>query len=162
MSLIAFFVFPFVSSYSQFSLLFCRPVRVRKMGADSNRKYNIMNLRQQVDIAKWKSIKMMREDNKKVFKANRNDEEPKFGAGSEFGRDAKDEARRKKFGIISKVGQWTWVGLLMAEMLARLFSGLFSGVFSGLFSGVFSGLFSRPFSRLLSGLSAMLSARLFV
>merc|ERR1712228_871766 len=35
----------------------------------------------------------------KVFKANRNEDEPKFGAGSEFG---KDEARRKKFGIISR------------------------------------------------------------
>ena len=79
-------------------------VRVRKIGAESNRKYNIMNLKNKVDVAKWKSIKMMREDNKKVFKANRNDEEPKFGAGSEFGKDAKEEARRKKFGIISKVG----------------------------------------------------------
>ena len=78
-------------------------VRVRKIGAESNRKYNIMNLKNKVDVAKWKSIKMMREDNKKVFKANRNDEEPKFGAGSEFGKDAKEEARRKKFGIISKV-----------------------------------------------------------
>ena len=62
-----------------------------------------MNLKKQVDIAKWKNIKMLREDNKKVFKANRNEEEPKFGAGSEFGKDAKEEARRKKFGIISKV-----------------------------------------------------------
>jgi len=77
-------------------------VRVRKIGAETNRKYHIMNLKKQVDIAKWKNIKMLREDNKKVFKANRNEEEPKFGAGSEFGKDAKEEARRKKFGIISK------------------------------------------------------------
>ena len=27
---------------------------------------------------------------------------PKFGAGSEYGREQKDEARRKKYGIIQK------------------------------------------------------------
>jgi transcription initiation factor TFIIF subunit alpha len=26
----------------------------------------------------------------------------RFGAGSEFGRDAREEARRKKFGIVSR------------------------------------------------------------
>jgi transcription initiation factor TFIIF subunit alpha len=44
---------------------------------------------------------MERENNMKDFKAMEEDM-PKFGAGSEYNRDQKEEARRKKFGIISK------------------------------------------------------------
>jgi len=43
---------------------------------------------------------MVRENNRKDFV--REDDMPKFGAGSEFGRDVREEARRKKYGIISK------------------------------------------------------------
>ncbi|KAH8034826.1 hypothetical protein HPB51_003113 [Rhipicephalus microplus] len=46
------------------------------------------------------SVRMERENNMKEFKME--DEMPKFGAGSEFGRDQKEEARRKKYGIIMK------------------------------------------------------------
>ncbi|KAH7935268.1 hypothetical protein HPB52_005170 [Rhipicephalus sanguineus] len=46
------------------------------------------------------AIRMERENNMKEFKME--DEMPKFGAGSEFGRDQKEEARRKKYGIIMK------------------------------------------------------------
>jgi len=43
---------------------------------------------------------MVRENNRKDFV--REDDMPKFGAGSEFGRDVREEARRKKYGIKSK------------------------------------------------------------
>lgn len=46
---------------------------------------------------------MERENNLKEYKtANDLDTMPKFGAGSEYGRDLKEEARRKKYGIIMK------------------------------------------------------------
>ena len=41
---------------------------------------------------------MVRENNRKEF-VREEDDLPKFGAGSEFGRQEKEEARRKKFGI---------------------------------------------------------------
>ena len=44
---------------------------------------------------------MVRENNQKT-KAGQEEEQPKFGAGSEFGREQKEEARRKKFGFVSK------------------------------------------------------------
>lgn len=53
-----------------------------------------------VDVAKWSQVKMERENNMKDFKAD--EEMPKFGAGSEYGREAREEARRKKFGVTLK------------------------------------------------------------
>jgi transcription initiation factor TFIIF subunit alpha len=56
-----------------------------------------------VDFSLWRNgaVKMERENNMREFKMN-DDDEPKFGAGSEYNRDQKEEARRKKFGIIAK------------------------------------------------------------
>lgn len=54
-----------------------------------------------VDFSKWAQVKMERENNMKEYKGLE-EELPKFGAGSEFGRDAREEARRKKFGITSR------------------------------------------------------------
>lgn len=54
-----------------------------------------------VDFSKWTQVKMERENNMKEYKGLE-EEMPKFGAGSEFGRDAREEARRKKFGITSR------------------------------------------------------------
>ena len=46
------------------------------------------------------SVRMERENNLKEYKSVYNiDAMPKFGAGSEYGREQKEEARRKKFGI---------------------------------------------------------------
>lgn len=45
---------------------------------------------------------MERENNMKEFKTGLDEDLPKFGAGSEYNRDQKEEARRKKFGIIAK------------------------------------------------------------
>ncbi|XP_015108361.1 general transcription factor IIF subunit 1 [Diachasma alloeum] len=69
----------------------------------SKKKHNVMrfngNLR--VNFSEWAQVKMERENNMKEFKGI-DEDMPKFGAGSEFGRDAREEARRKKFGITSK------------------------------------------------------------
>ncbi|CAH2099467.1 unnamed protein product [Euphydryas editha] len=67
------------------------------------KKYHVMrfNATLNVDFAKWTNVKMERENNIKEFKGIE-EEMPKFGAGSEYGRDMREEARRKKFGIISR------------------------------------------------------------
>jgi transcription initiation factor TFIIF subunit alpha len=54
-----------------------------------------------VDFAQWRAVKMERENNMKEFKGF-DEDMPKFGAGSEFNREQKEEARRKRFGIIAK------------------------------------------------------------
>jgi Transcription initiation factor IIF, alpha subunit (TFIIF-alpha) len=54
-----------------------------------------------IDFSQWRNIKLERENNMKEFRGME-EELPKFGAGSEYNRDQKEEARRKKFGIIAK------------------------------------------------------------
>ena len=50
-----------------------------------------------MDPAKWPQVRMVREPNKKADKTAVDDEEnPKFGAGSEFGREQREEARRRR------------------------------------------------------------------
>ncbi|XP_022192513.2 general transcription factor IIF subunit 1 isoform X2 [Nilaparvata lugens] len=82
------------SSVQEFS------IRVPKNG---RKKHHMMRFNSvlNVDFSKWAQVKMERENNMKEFKGP-DDDQPKFGAGSEFGRDAKEEARRKKYGIITK------------------------------------------------------------
>ncbi|XP_053694782.1 general transcription factor IIF subunit 1 [Sabethes cyaneus] len=67
------------------------------------KKYHVMrfNATLNVDFTQWRSVKMERENNLKEFKGF-DDELPKFGAGSEFNRDLREEARRKRYGIIAK------------------------------------------------------------
>merc|ERR1719369_2760833 len=45
---------------------------------------------------------MVRENNMKTFSHIPEEEMPKHGAGSEFGREQKEEARKKKFGYVSR------------------------------------------------------------
>lgn len=46
------------------------------------------------------TVRLERENNLREYKSAHNlDTMPKFGAGSEYGREQKEEARRKKFGI---------------------------------------------------------------
>ncbi|XP_054722451.1 general transcription factor IIF subunit 1-like, partial [Uloborus diversus] len=73
-----------------------------KMPKNKNKKFNVMrfNSSQKIDVAKWTSVKMERENNLKEFKSE--EDLPKYGAGSEFGREQREESRRKKYGIISK------------------------------------------------------------
>lgn len=67
------------------------------------KRYHVMrfNGNLEVDFAKWTQVKMERENNMREFKGQE-EEMPKFGAGSEFGREAKEEARRKKLGIVAR------------------------------------------------------------
>lgn len=59
------------------------------------------NATHKVDFAQWKNVKMERENS--VRDARPMEEEtPKFGAGSEYNREFKEEMRRKKFGFQPK------------------------------------------------------------
>lgn len=65
-----------------------------------NKKYNVMRFNEldNIDFNKWKSVKLDREFNLKEFKTGHDDEEaPKFGAGSVFGAEQREEARRKRY-----------------------------------------------------------------
>jgi len=85
---------PVAPSVQEFS------IRVPK---NSKKKHNVMrfNATLNVDFSKWTQVKMERENNMREYKGME-EEMPKFGAGSEFGRDAREEARRKKYGITSR------------------------------------------------------------
>uniref|UniRef100_A0A1Q3FWS1 Transcription initiation factor IIF subunit alpha n=1 Tax=Culex tarsalis TaxID=7177 RepID=A0A1Q3FWS1_CULTA len=67
------------------------------------KKYHVMrfNATLNVDFTQWRTVKMERENNLKEFKGM-DEDMPKFGAGSEFNRDLREEARRKRYGIIAK------------------------------------------------------------
>ena len=79
---------------------------VRIPARDESKKYNIMkfNGSPNIDFSKWDQARMVRENNQKIVNSTRpQDDEPKFGAGSVFGKAAKEEARLKKLGINRKV-----------------------------------------------------------
>ncbi|XP_059155268.1 general transcription factor IIF subunit 1-like [Physella acuta] len=74
---------------------------------DTRRKFTMMKFGtgSSVDFSKLgdQPVKIERENNLKEYKtANDLDMLPKFGAGSEYGRDQKEESRRKKYGIMLK------------------------------------------------------------
>ncbi|GFQ96385.1 general transcription factor IIF subunit 1 [Trichonephila clavata] len=73
-----------------------------KMPKNKSKCFNVMRFSHslKVDVTKWTQVKMERENNLKEFKAD--EDMPKFGAGSEFGREQREESRRKKYGIVSK------------------------------------------------------------
>lgn len=54
-----------------------------------------------VDFAQWKMVKLERENNLKEFRGF-DEDMPKFGAGSEYNRELREEVRRKKYGIVAK------------------------------------------------------------
>jgi len=70
---------------------------------DSKKSFHIMkfNSSLKVDTTMWTQVRMIRENNKKDFRGA-DEEMPKFGAGSEFGREQREEARRKRYGISSR------------------------------------------------------------
>lgn len=76
---------------------------VRLPAKNDKKAYHIMKFHANTnnDPAKWSQVRMIRENNRKDFKGPE-EEMPKFGAGSEFGRDEREEARRKKFGFASR------------------------------------------------------------
>lgn len=67
------------------------------------KKHHVMrfNATLNVDFAQWRNVKLERENNMKEFRGM-DEDQPKFGAGSEYNRDQREEARRKKFGIIAR------------------------------------------------------------
>merc|ERR1719228_3254642 len=70
-----------------------------------NKKYHVMkfNASLNVDFSKWTQARMVRENNQKIVNSTQPvDDDPKFGAGSVFGKDMKEEARRQKLGITRK------------------------------------------------------------
>uniref|UniRef100_A0A670YLW3 Transcription initiation factor IIF subunit alpha n=1 Tax=Pseudonaja textilis TaxID=8673 RepID=A0A670YLW3_PSETE len=71
-------------------------------GKSTSKKYNIMafNAADKVNFATWHQAKMERDlSNKKIYQE---EEMPESGAGSEFNRKLREEARRKKYGIVLK------------------------------------------------------------
>lgn len=78
---------------------------VRVPQRDETKKYHVMKFRSTLnqDFSKWSACKMVRENNQKIVQASiPQDDDPKFGAGSVFGKEMKEEARLKKLGIIRK------------------------------------------------------------
>ncbi|XP_008835131.1 general transcription factor IIF subunit 1 isoform X1 [Nannospalax galili] len=74
-------------------------VRVPK---NTTKKYNIMafNAADKVNFANWNQARLERDlSNKKIYQE---EEMPESGAGSEFNRKLREEARRKKYGIVLK------------------------------------------------------------
>lgn len=77
--------------------------KVRLPPRNERKNFHIMKFRSAPanDPTKWTQVRMVRENNKKEYKGI-NEDMPKFGAGSEFGREEREEARRKKFGYNRK------------------------------------------------------------
>ncbi|XP_027840985.2 general transcription factor IIF subunit 1 [Aphis gossypii] len=77
----------------------------------SDVKYQMMKFNSNLNIEfdKWSHAKMERDTNKVDGKIPEEDM-PKFGAGSEFGREARQEARKRRYGGNKKVSEsspWT-------------------------------------------------------
>lgn len=87
-------------------------------GRDPNKKFSIMQFPRfckcqegqsckckegqlNVDFSKWAQPTIKREHNQ-VRSESFTDSYPKFGAGSEYGREAREEAKKKKYGHKSK------------------------------------------------------------
>lgn len=74
-----------------------------RVPSETNKKYHVMRFSasNNVDVTKWKSVKLDRENAPKDGRFVE-EEIPKFGAGSEFGREAREEARRRKYARYAK------------------------------------------------------------
>ncbi|ELT96775.1 hypothetical protein CAPTEDRAFT_225119 [Capitella teleta] len=76
-----------------------------RIARNQNKKHSILKFNESnnVDFTKCGSAKLERENNLKEFKtAHDIDVMPKYGAGSEFGRDQREETRKRKYGIMTK------------------------------------------------------------
>lgn len=64
----------------------------------TTKKYNIMRFNESdgIDFAKWKKVKLDRDFSLKEFKSQTEDQ-PKFGAGSVFGAEQREESRKKRY-----------------------------------------------------------------
>ena len=78
---------------------------VRVPPRDDTKKFHVMkfNASYNQESSKWTNARMVRENNQKIVQSNiPADDDPKFGAGSVFGKDVKEELRLKKLGINRK------------------------------------------------------------
>ena len=78
---------------------------VRVPPRDDSKKFHVMkfNASYNQEMSKWTNARMVRENNQKIVQSNiPTDDDPKFGAGSVFGKDVKEELRLKKLGINRK------------------------------------------------------------
>ena len=69
------------------------------------KKYHVTKFRASLnqDFSKWTGSRMVRENCQKIVQSNvPQDDDPKFGAGSVFGKDMKEESRLKKLGSVRK------------------------------------------------------------
>ncbi|XP_050402078.1 general transcription factor IIF subunit 1 [Patella vulgata] len=86
-----------------------------------------------LDFAKLgsSSVSIARENNLREFKtANDIDMLPKFGAGSEFGREQKEEARRKKYGRMARKynpDDQPWMMKIGSDKKAKRYKGVREG-----------------------------------
>lgn len=92
---------------------------------NNRRRHSIMGFRKEssVKFNDWKDIKLVRENN--IFDTNEEDM-PKFGAGSEFGREAREEAIKKKYRTKSENQPWI---LKVNNNSKKKFKGLKQGGF---------------------------------
>lgn len=108
-------------------------ISVRLPRHDIPKKYSIFkfNMANNVDFTNSGQTKLERENNFKEFKSAYDLETmPKFGAGSEYGREQKEEARKKKFGI--KIRKYNphdqpWLLKLGSGKQSRRFKGVRKG-----------------------------------
>ena len=62
-----------------------------------------------VDVSKFKNCKMERENAKKDVKEETDTIIPEFGAGSEYGKKARDEAKQRKYERRNKNNNSPWI-----------------------------------------------------
>ncbi|XP_008327927.1 general transcription factor IIF subunit 1 [Cynoglossus semilaevis] len=101
-------------------------VRVPK---NTNKKYNIMafNAGDKVNCSTWTQARMERDMSARRIYGE--EETPEGAAGSEFGKKQREEARRKKFGIVTrefKVEDQPWI-LKVNGKAGKRFKGLKKG-----------------------------------
>jgi len=78
---------------------------VRVPPRDDTKKHHVMKFNASLnqEFGNWNNVRMVRENNQKIVQSNiPTDDDPKFGAGSVFGKDIKEELRLKKLGINRK------------------------------------------------------------
>ncbi|XP_041357937.1 general transcription factor IIF subunit 1-like [Gigantopelta aegis] len=105
---------------------------------DCRKKFSIMKFASGTEVEFLKStqipVKIERENNLKEYKlANDIDMMPKFGAGSEYGREQKEEARKKKYGIMIKKYKpedQPWLMKVGSGKNAKKYKGLREGTIS--------------------------------
>ncbi|VVC26930.1 Transcription Factor IIF, Rap30/Rap74, interaction,Winged helix-turn-helix DNA-binding [Cinara cedri] len=88
---------------SQFSTIKEFSLKVLK-AADVKHQIMKFNSNLNIDFSKWSHARMERDFNKLVSSFTE-EEMPKFGAGSEFGREARQEAKKRRYGGNKKVSE---------------------------------------------------------